>query len=476
MRKPLFAGAVFAVLAVFTSPSLLAGADSEEIRLLKQQLNSLKQDYEARIQALEKRIEATASTAQQAHSKAREASRQVATVAQAPQQEAGSNSFNPAISLILDGRSTDIDDSELSLPGFQLGGEAGLPEDGFATGHNELVMSANIDDKFYGTLTAAIVNHDGETEVELEEAYIETLGLGHGLTLKAGQFFSGIGYLNSIHDHAHDFADRPLVYEALMGGHLLETGVQARWVAPTDIYLTLGAEILSGSEYPSGDNGSNTEGYSFFAKAGGDIGDSSSWQLGASYYAADFDVREAGGHHHYGEEEGADNELLNGEVELFGVDFVYKCAPMGNPRQRNFKFQAEYFARDEEGDAEFVEGMNSAEARYDGEQSGFYAQAIYQFRPQWRIGARYDYLHADNDISDFVDGGIDLDEFLDESGLGDQGNPERYSIMLDYSPSHFSRIRLQYGRLDDGRDDSDDNDMLMLQYIMSLGSHGAHTF
>ena len=27
------------------------------------------------------------------------------------------------------------------------------------------------------------------------------------ITVKAGKFFSGIGYLNSIHGHAHDFAD-----------------------------------------------------------------------------------------------------------------------------------------------------------------------------------------------------------------------------------------------------------------------------
>ncbi|HCO61704.1 MAG TPA: hypothetical protein DIT58_16120 [Porticoccaceae bacterium] len=96
--------------------------------------------------------------------------------------------------------------------------------------------------------------------------------------------------------------------------------------------------------------------------------------------------------------------------------------------------------------------------------------------PRWRIGARYDYLNADNDISDYVDGGIPLDEFLEESGLGDEGNPDRYTLMLDYSPSHFSRIRLQYSQLDTGHEGADDNDILMLQYLMSLGSHGAHKY
>jgi len=94
--------------------------------------------------------------------------------------------------------------------------------------------------------------------------------------------------------------------------------------------------------------------------------------------------------------------------------------------------------------------------------------------PAWRVGIRYDRLQADNKITDFVDNGIDQDEFLEESGLGTEGKPTKHSIMLDYSPSHFSRIRLQYSELDNGHDET--NRITMLQYTMSLGSHGAHTF
>lgn len=383
--------------------------------------------------------------------------------------------FNPAISLVLDGRYTDIDDSELELPGFQLGGEAGLPENGFSTGHNELSISANIDDQFYGSMTSAIVYEDGNTEVELEEAYIETLKLGSGFTLKGGRFFSGVGYLNGIHDHAHDFADRPLVYDAIFGGHLVDTGVQARWVAPTDMYLSLGTEITKGTEFPGGDNADNNNGLAFFVKTGGDISTSSSWQLGAGYYESEFDKREAGGHSHGGAASEADNELLNGEVDVTGIDFVYKWAPNGNSKNTNFKLQAEYFVKNEKGEAEFTEGANSAEANYDGEQTGWYIQGVYQFKPAWRVGLRYDRLSADNTITNFVDSGIDEEEFLEESSLGTEGSdPDKTSIMLDYSPSHFSRIRLQFSQLDNGH--AATNDIVTLQYTMSLGSHGAHPF
>lgn len=384
------------------------------------------------------------------------------------------NEFNPAISLILDGRYTDIDNSTLELPGFQIGGEAGLPEKGFSTGHNELVISANVDDKFYGQVTTPIVYEDGSTTVELEEAFVETLGLGKGVTIRGGKFYSGIGYLNSVHDHAQDFADRPLVYEAFFGGHLNDTGAQLRWVAPTLWYLNLGVELTSGSEFPGGTNTDNNNGLALFAKTGGDIGVSSSWQLGASYYSSQFDTREAGGHQHAGTASTTDNELLNGEVEIAGIDFVYKWAPNGNPKQTNFKFQAEYFVRDEKGHSKLTEGSNSAEADYIGDQQGFYMQGVYQLMPAWRIGLRYDRLKADNLFTGFVNNGIAQDEYLDESGLGTGArDPERLSAMVDYAPSHFSRLRLQYSELDNGREK---NDMWMLQYIMSLGAHGAHKY
>jgi len=452
--------------------------DKEEYEQLKAAVESLMRSNESNKQAV-MNVEQVATQAAASAKAATEMANRVEKRTESKSGFASSggrisgNEFNPAVSLILDGRYTDIENSQLALAGFQLGGEAALPDNGFATGHNELAISANIDDKFYGSMNTAIVYENGTTTLELEEAFVETLGLGHGLTIKGGRFFSGIGYLNSIHDHAHDFADRPLVYDALFGGHLTQTGLQANWVAPTDFYLSLGAEVSSGSEFPGGTN-DNNDALSLFVKTGGDINTSSSWQLGASYFATDFSVREAGGHAHGGGAADVDNELKNGEVDIAGIDFVYKWAPQGNPKQTNFKFQAEYFMRDEKGHAEFTEGANSAEADYDGEQTGFYAQAIYQFMPAWRVGVRYDHLEADNNFTNFVNGGIDEDEFLEESGLGAENDPNRSSIMLDYSPSHFSRIRLQYSDFENGYGTSED--MFTLQYIMSLGSHGSHSY
>jgi len=53
-------------------------------------------------------------------------------------------------------------------------------------------------------------------------------------------------------------------------------------------------------------------------------------------------------------------------------------------------------------------------------------------------------------------------------------SPSRTTLMLDWSPSEFSRLRAQYA-WDDARDAATD-EQFFLQYIHALGAHGAHKF
>ena len=53
-------------------------------------------------------------------------------------------------------------------------------------------------------------------------------------------------------------------------------------------------------------------------------------------------------------------------------------------------------------------------------------------------------------------------------------NPTRNSVMVDWSLSEFSRVRLQLAS-DKSRAGVTDNQALV-QVIFSLGAHGAHTF
>lgn len=432
-----------------------------EIDALRLAVAQLRADYEERIAGLEHRLNAAEHKAEQAAQGTAQATLAAREPAAAPAVvtgqagPTGSNTFNPALSVIFQGQAWayDNDPEDYYIPGFPLGGEAGLASEGLALAETEIDIYANVDDKFTAWLTAPIVVEDGEAAIEIEEAWIETLKLPAGLSLRMGRFFSNIGYLNQRHAHTWDFADQPLVYRAFLGSQYLDDGLQIRWLAPTDFYLELSGELLRGGRYPAGGAANSGFGsYTLAAHTGGDVGFSNSWLFGLSWLHADSDDRESGF---------ADDPLVfNGDTDLLIADFVWKWAPNGNSRQRNFKFQAEYMLRQEDGDYA-LSGASSLP--WDIDQEGWYAQAIYQPWPQWRFGARVERLSSDTPEPVFA-GSV-----LDPRGE----NPSRYSLMVDWSNSEFSRLRLQYNR---DRSGVENDNRLALQYIYSIGAHGAHAF
>ncbi len=196
------------------------------------------------------------------------------------------SSFNPAMGVIFQGQAWSYQQNpdEYAIPGFPLGGEAGPAPEGLSLAETEINISANVDDKFTSWLTLPIVIEDGETKVEIEEAWIETLRLPGNLSMRMGRTYSNIGYLNNQHSHAWDFTDQPLAYQVFLGSQYLDDGLQVRWLAPTDIYLELSGEVFRGDRYPAaGAAHSGAGSHSLSVKAGGDVGFSSSWLAGVSW-------------------------------------------------------------------------------------------------------------------------------------------------------------------------------------------------
>lgn len=420
-----------------------------EVAALREALTEMKTDYETRIEALEARLAAAEAGVADAGDDAEEAF-EIAeeTAIRQSSDTTAANTFNPAIGVMLVGRVADVSGGWEAIPGFLPGGELGPGRSGFSLGESELNMKASIDTQFYGNLTLALEDEAGETEIGVEEAWIQTTGLGNGLTGTAGRFFSGVGYLNKFHRHADDFVDRPLPYQAFFGGQHVVDGLQARWIAPTPLFLEFGSELGWGSGFPATANGETSPGnWSLFAKLGGDLSFSHSWQVGLSYVSADVNERGAG-------EEAGPDDVFSGDSDLAGIDFIWKWAPEGNNLVRSFKLAGEYFRREEEG--------TFAGLPYDGDQDGWYLQGVYQFRQGWRAGFRHDAVSSDNGI---LFAGAPLADPL--------SSPERNSVMLDWSPSEYSRWRLQYTH-DRVLDESESQ--FFIQYLMSLGAHGAHEF
>ncbi len=456
-RKSLAPGAL--ALALFAATPSWAASDAD-LAQIRDEIRQLKENYEARIQSLEVRLkEAEAASAK--------------PVASAPPPEAaapptssssGIAAFNPAISAVLQGGYANLsqDPEKYAIGGFAAGGEIGPGKRGFSLAESELAISANVDDKFAGNL---IVSLTPENTVSVEEAYGIVTALPNGLTPKFGRFFSGLGYLNEQHQHVWDFIDAPLAYQAFLGGQYGNDGVQLKWVAPTDQFLELGAEAGNGAGFPGSARNKNGAGAAVvYAHTGGDIGSSQSWRAGLSYLQTRARDRE------FGETDLAGNDAqlgFSGTSHVAIADFVWKYAPNGNAQDTNFKLQGEYFWRRERGDLTYdrdgaLGSMRTAD--YASSQSGWYLQGIYQFMPYWRVGLRYDHLDPGH-----VDYGANA-AFLATPSF----NPQRSSVMFDYTPSEFSRIRLQLAQ-DRSRAGVTDNE-LFLQYILTLGAHGAHRF
>jgi hypothetical protein len=158
---------------------------------MREELRQLQQ----RMQSLEKKLqEIDAAPAPQASSP--------------PQSE---SALNPGVSAILNGVHSNLsrDPNTYRLNGFvPTMGDVSPGRRGLSLGESELGLAANIDPLFRGTLIAAI-SPDNDS-IGVEEGYIQTLGLSQGFTLKAGRFFSSVGYQNQVHAHAWDFTDAPL--------------------------------------------------------------------------------------------------------------------------------------------------------------------------------------------------------------------------------------------------------------------------
>ena len=449
-----------ALAIAFGVPHCAFAAGDKDLAQIREQIKQMKDDYETRIQALEKRL-------QQAEAKPEQPAAAVAVAAPPPPlpapAPASSNAFNPSIALILGGTYANLsqDPSQYRIQGFIPGGDGvGPGKRGLNLGESELTLSANIDPQFAGQLTFSLT---GENTVSVEESFLQTQGLSNGLNLKAGRFLSAVGYLNSQHAHAWDFVDAPLAYQAFFGGQYKVDGVEAKWLAPTERFFELGLEAGSGAAFPGNDRNRNGIGASaLFAHVGDDIGDSASWRTGLSY------LRSSAANRAY-----ADGDSINafsGHSDTWIADAIYKWSPNGNPTYTNFKLQGEYFRRNENGTLS-SQAQDTVTGGYASAQSGWYLQGVYQFMPSWRAGLRYDRLDSGTPNIGLVDSAIRT--AADFAQLASY-HPSRSSLMLDYTPSEFSRFRLQFAR-DMTRPGAVDN-QVFLQYIMSLGTHGAHTF
>ena len=391
--------------------------------------------------------------------------------------------FVPDISMVVDFSwvSRNLDNnvfSELQMPGLtqhhhEDGDEHGSfnSHKGFNLNYGEITFYSIVD-PYFDLFT---VLHVASEHAGLEEAYITTRKLPYGFQVKAGKFLSGIGRINEQHVHSLDFVDRPLVLKALFGEEgLNEPGARITWVAPTDFYLMLGTEILTGENEAS-------FGTIGFSDQNGlvNIHEKEGPSLLVSYARSSFDIEEAAilfgiSHAHgttrmdaeFSEPDGegtaidACTDILSGNLTVkYIIDAI-----------KYVSWQIEYLYRSTEGSS-YNRDTSFAVQKYalEKQQAGFYSQLVAKLGLRWRAGIRYDLLNL-NDVL---------------IGNTNQNLPEnlaRYSAMVEFNPTEFSRLRLQFNHDRSKYTYTADGFMykpyteFILQLNIAIGAHGAHSF
>ena len=387
------------------------------------------------------------------------------------------SSYMPDISLILDVSYNNISFDEeghtehLEIPGFVHGGGhdhddhghttlAG--EDGFNFNYAELVIAASVDNYF----DLKGVFHINEYDFEVEEAFATTRSLPYNLQAKIGKFKSDFGYLNHKHRHNYNFYEAPLVYLAILGDHgINETGLQLQYVLPTEHYIMAGVEALQGDNERS----YGTEGF-------GRVDDVDQPNLWVGYLKTSFDIGEGtllGGVsmakgktrlNHLEDEEEA--HAFAGDTTLYGADLTYKYY---FDADHAITWQSEYIYRKMDGTKYIPNGTEDPlgdPVALKKKQSGYYSELVYQYDRNWRAGVRYSELNKNDITANIRPQDVPNDMYVT-------------SAMLEYNPSEFSRLRLQYNHnssLYDEEGDKNNKNEVVLQFNYAIGAHGAHTF
>jgi hypothetical protein len=384
--------------------------------------------------------------------------------------------FVPDISLILDcsylhRNISDDQNSGLFLPGYVVSREDALPREGFNLNYAEITFYSVVDPYF----ELFAVCHLSEEHFHLEEAYWLTKKLPAGLQLKAGKFLSSFGRINELHTHYWDFADRPLVHQAMFGEEgLNEIGARITWVAPTEIYLLAGGEMLMGANEASfGRTGfplpqekrsiSSVKGPGLFVgylESSVDIGDASVL------------VRLSGAHGTTRSEEDFSSGAPMGRAFAGSTTVLGGALTVKHTLDaiRYISLQSEYLWRHTDGTSYFNDFTQQVQqSALDNRQSGLYAQAVMKFDLRVRGGLRFDLLQG----NEVMENGQRRD--LPE-------NLPRFSGMIEFNPTEFSRVRLQYN-YDLSRYSETNQQLnrmtvheLSLQVNLAIGAHGAHSF
>jgi hypothetical protein len=289
-------------------------------------------------------------------------------------------------------------------------------------------------------IEAAEEFEDGAREIHvgLAEAYLTLLTLPWGTQARLGLMRARFGLLNERHQHDLPQIDRPHVLVRFFGEEqLVESGVEASWVAPLPFFLEAVLGVFNGDNEEAFGRGSLKAPLvtgrlrTFF-----EPGDTSALQLGVSVGSGETDA--------------------DRRSNVFGADLKYKLTPDGW-RHGLLTIAAEALYGSRAADVLDDAGLREDRRR---ERFGWYAYAEVQPWQRWSFGAR-------------------VDSTQDPVEPGREWAVQPY---VSFMPSEFLRFRLGYKhtershRLAAEAGSAGIVDELLFQATFFLGAHPAHAF
>ncbi len=481
-------GAAMAWVGFGLGAGSLMAADEEtaaQLKAMKEQMTRFAEairDRDMRIEQLEKKVE-TLSLAprpqRDAEAAASELDRALRNAGLSPEaaKPASTDIFNKQIGganlrlidvsidiLMAAGGSTERDES---LGNLQGGGHDPRKR-GFTLQNAELSLMAAVDPYF--TAEAHIVYFidpiEGETGVELEEAFATTSNLPWGLQVEAGHFFTEFGRMNPRHPHQWNWLDAPVINTRLFGPDGMRgTGFRVGWLTPLPWFSELhygvqnaGGETMSSflandeffGERPIGGLGfedrdvRTTEDLVHLLRWHNlwEVSDELTASIGVSGLM------------------GPNASGPDGDTLIYGADFLLKWRPKENERGWPFVVWQTELMKREYG----VDPSNPAFITDELEDWGLYSELLVGFTKGWAAGVRYDYATGSGDSV----GGRDADPFRDDR--------HRISPILIWQVTEFSRLRLQYNYDEADHLESGHAHSVWFGLEVMFGAHPAHTY
>ncbi|HVT74289.1 MAG TPA: hypothetical protein VHD61_14225 [Lacunisphaera sp.] len=374
----------------------------------------------------------------------------------------GSSYMNISYGAVLDAGWSSVKDPSASL---ELGDHDPIKR-GFALRNAEIAVDGAVDPYFKGFSNIVLkLDKNNETEIELEESFLESTALPANLQLKAGQYFAAFGRQNPQHPHTWYFADAPLVLNRMFGPDGLRSlGAQVSWLAPTPFYTEMFLSVMDGEggtgfsfRNPGEPDESGVSRFAGRATLPRTLRGAQDLllvpRIASSFDLSDTQTLLAGISGAFG----PNDTGPQARTSVYGADLYWKWKPANATQGFPFlAWQSEALYRRFEAGEDLAAGLPAETLR----DYGYYTQLVYGFKPRWIAGVRFDAVNGNTGAFD------PSDPF--------RGRRWRFSPDVTFLPSEFSKVRLQYNH--DHGATFGDADSVWMQLEFGLGAHAAHKY